>query len=525
MKRKQILLAAGCAVLLAAGIGAKMFFDHYLLAAGQVIPRSAGKVDLREEALSAEDYEQIQAELPECEILWNVPFQDGSLPSDSREIQISALTEEDVLTLDYFPYLTRLDAVQCTDYPQLLAFQERQPECSVVYQVTLGGTAYPNDAAALQIVDPSVEELEALLPYLTEVTQVRLSGQLPELDRLTHLQEAFPEIAFCWEVPVGDTVVDSTAAALDLSGLPLDYDAAAGLLKWFPELETVDMRECALTDEEMMTLAERYPQCFFLWEMTIGELRISTDAEEVDISGVQLQSAEEIEALLPFFPNVKRVVMCKCGLDDETMDALNGRYEDIRFIWSVRIRNVYVRTDATYFYPFKFDRDMRVDNDDLYPLRYCTDMVCIDIGHMGEVTDCEWAAFMPELKYLVIGETRISDLTPLSNCKKLAFLEIFTIPVTDYSPLVECTGLEDLNLGKTYADPAPIAKMTWLKNVWWSGVHGTHGLPASNAKEVLTEALPNTHLRFDLAHPTADGWRKLENYFGMRDFMGMFYLT
>ena len=67
--------------------------------------------------------------------------------------------------------------------------------------------------------------------------------------------------------------------------------------------------------------------------------------------------------------------------------------------------------------------------------------------------------------------------------------------------------------------------MTWLKNLWWSGVDGTYGRPCSNAKAVLTEALPNTHLRFNLAHPTADGWRKLDNYFGMRDYMGMFYLS
>lgn len=521
--KKRILLLAGCAVLLV-GIAGKVFLDHNIWAGGRFVSRASETLNLRGKSVEISDFEQLQAEMPECEITWDVPFQGGSYASDSRELTVSSLTQEDILTLDYFRYLTRLDASGCTDYPELMAFRAHRPECDVTYQVVLCGATYENDADTVTAEDPAVPELEELLPYLPDVTEVRLTGQMPQITELLHLQEAFPEICFQWEVDMGGQTLESTVTELDLSGRALRYDEAKELLLWFPDLKTVNMRGCGLTDEEMMALAQTYPACFFLWDMTIGEVQVSTDAEQIDISDQPIESPEQIEALLPYFPNVKKVVMCKCGLDDETMDALNRKYEDIRFVWSVKIKYVYVRTDATYFYPFKFDHNLYVNNDDIYPLRYCTDMVCIDIGHMGEVTDCEWAAFMPELKYLILGETAISDLSPLSNCKKLAFLELFTIPVTDYSPLVECTGLEDLNLGKTYADPAPIAKMTWLKNLWWSGVDGTVGLVCSNAKAVLTEALPNTNLRFNLAHPTADGWRKLDNYFGMRDYMGMFYL-
>ena len=525
MKKKRAAVIAAVVIVLVAAVAAKVFLDHYIWAAGSFVSRSAPELDLTGKELSAEAYDRLHGEIPESRITWDVPFQGGKCISSARTIRVTSLTEEDVLTLDYFPDLTLLDAEECTDYPALMAFQARRPECEVTYWVTLGGRAYRNDTTALQLKDSSAEELEEMLPYLPAVTSVEMSGQLPEIAKLEALQKAFPEITFRWEVSLGDIMADNTTTRLDLAEKSLAGADMEQLLSWLPALETADMRGCGLSDAEMMALAQRYPRCFFLWDMTIGEVQVSTDAEEIDISGQTVESPEEIEALLPYFPNVKRVVMCKCGLDDETMDALNQKYEDIRFVWSGRIKDVYVRTDATYFYPFKFYRDMYVNTEDLYPLRYCTDMVCIDIGHMGDVENCEWAAFMPELKYLIIGETRISDLTPLSNCKKLAFLELFTIPATDYSPLVECTGLEDLNLGKTYGDPAPIAKMTWLKNLWWSGVDGTYGRPCSNAKAVLTEALPNTHLRFNLAHPTADGWRKLDNYFGMRDYMGMFYLS
>ncbi len=68
--------------------------------------------------------------------------------------------------------------------------------------------------------------------------------------------------------------------------------------------------------------------------------------------------------------------------------------------------------------------------------------------------------------------------------------------------------------------------MTWLKNLWWSGIQGTYGLPCSDAPEMLAKALPNTTMKFRLDNPNVNnGWRQLDNYKAMRDVMGIFYLT
>lgn len=528
MKRKihikPIILILLCLVLTGVLIFGVILRKYYWTG-WQFVSRSSSQVDLRGSPLTFSDFQRIQNALPGCEIIWEVPFQGSAYPSTTQVLRVTSLTGEDLVVLDYFPELTLLDASGCTNYDQLLAFQNRHPACDLLCQVQLGANACRSDVAQLTLRDVSADALSHVLPLLKNVRNIQLTGLLPTADELRQLCLAFPSVSFRWEVSLGDTTIDSSVRELDLSERPMSFEEALAVLNYLPELETADMRHCGLTDAEMIRLSHSFPDCFFLWDMEVAGLRFPTNAQEIDISGQVVESREQIEAILPFFPNLQRVIMCRTGLDDETMDALNKSYADIRFVWSVKIKDVYVRTDSTYFYPFKFYRDMQVNTADLYPLRYCTDMVCIDIGHMGEVTDCEWAAFMPELRYLILGETRISDLTPLSNCKKLAFLEIFTIPVTDYSPLVECTGLEDLNLGRTYGDPTPLTKMTWLKNLWWANVDGTHGLPCSNAKEILTEALPNTRMRFDIAHPTAGGWRQLENYFAMRDLMGMFYLT
>ena len=110
------------------------------------------------------------------------------------------------------------------------------------------------------------------------------------------------------------------------------------------------------------------------------------------------------------------------------------------------------------------------------------------------------------------------------NCKELVYFEISTCPIAkDLSSLVECTALEDINLGWSYPDPEPLASMPWLKHVWWCSATSMD-LPCADAPELLGEALPNTVLFFDGYHPVDGGWRELQTYYDMRDLMGMRYL-
>ena len=345
-------------------------------------------------------------------------------------------------------------------------------------------------------------------------------------ERLEECFAQYPHISFLWSLPVGNITVKNTAETLDLAGQPVTWEELDRVLHWLTELRELNLIGCPLTDEQVLQLANDYPSCHILWEMNINGKAYRTDLEELDLSGWRVENTEQVEKLLPCFYNLKRVIMSDCGLDDETLDALNRKYDDIRFIWTVYIKNVPIRTDANWFYPYKYEKSMIVTEEDLYPLRYCIDMEAIDIGHMTTVKTCEWAAYMPKLKYLIIVETAITDISPLSNLKNLVFLEIFTTKITDYSPLLGCTALEDLNLGQTYGDPEPITKMTWLKNLWWSGIEGTVGLICSDAPQRLRQALPNTNMKFNLETPNVNnGWRQLKNYYAMRDLMDIFYLS
>jgi hypothetical protein len=141
----------------------------------------------------------------------------------------------------------------------------------------------------------------------------------------------------------------------------------------------------------------------------------------------------------------------------------------------------------------------------------------VDIRHQVKVTDCSWVKNMPKLRYLVLAETGISDLSPLENNESIVFLELFLSKVKDYSVLATCTGIEDLNLCYTQGDPTPIGEMTWLKRLWWSGCW--------KARKELKDKLPDTYTEYLSLSSTGRGWREGQHYYDMRDFIGMEYMT
>lgn len=407
------------------------------------------KLNLRKTGLTVAQYDILRQAFPNCEIQWSLLFQGNYYSDSTTSLVITELSDEDVALLDYLPNLRSVNAVGCDDYPQLLALQARRPECAIFYDVSLGGETWPQDTRNLTLSDADGASLLEQLAFLPQVENVLLTGILPSTAEIDALKEAYPQIAFLWQVEI-----------------------------------------CGITADPAAT--------------------------ELDLSGIAVEDVSVIEAALPYLPQLEKVIMCDCGVSNEEMDALNRRHENIRFIWTVDIGpELRLRTDATAFIPIKWG--VWLTDEDCENLRYCTEMVCLDLGH-HDITRCDFVAYMPHLKYLVLADTPISDITPLTDRKELIFLELFMTDVTDYSPLLTLTGLEDLNLCYTYGSAQVIAQMTWLKRLWWS--------PNGGWKQpLLTKSLPDTMINVTTGSSTGGEWRKGQNYYDMRDMLGMYYMT
>ena len=106
----------------------------------------------------------------------------------------------------------------------------------------------------------------------------------------------------------------------------------------------------------------------------------------------------------------------------------------------------------------------------------------------------------------------------ISTGKELIYLEFFWNQINDYTPLLGCTALQDLNISRNIGDPMVFQDMPWLKNLWIDGSDVRF-----SEKPILEAALPDTFIKYCDGEMTANGWRDLPNYFAMRDYLGMPY--
>ena len=489
---------------------------RYVLVEGELYPRQA-QLDLRDSELTERTYEKLQRKLPDSTILWSVPFQGKLLSNDVEEIAVTELTERDSELLKYFEQLQVLDGRNCDDLDALVRAQQMYPDCQVLYTVTVNGTDYPQDARHVEtsgLTDRDVAQM-AYLPQLSEVT---VSG-CADYALLQQVQQQNPQWNLIYTVSLGgDVYASDTKDVTVQAATEADLGSA---MKGFAELESVTLVNPEAPADYLVSLREQYPEVEIRWELEVQGVTYADDLTEVDISHMPLESLKQAETIGSYFPDLEKLIVDSGSIDNDTMAAFRETMRpNYKVVWTVvcgtgKFGSFEVRTDETTFMPLKHNMYYFLD-EDAVNLRYCEDMVCIDIGHMA-IKDISFVEHMPHLKYLILAHTTVLDITPLSSCKELVFLELDWTAIKDYTPLLGCTALEDLNLGLTYGDPTPISQMTWLKNLWWKGA-------GYKTRVLLEENLPDTYLMLNPPYTVGWGWRKLQNYYDMRDLLEMPYM-
>lgn len=251
----------------------------------------------------------------------------------------------------------------------------------------------------------------------------------------------------------------------------------------------------------------------------------SSDASQLDLSGIPVEDeAAELEAKLPAFPALEKVIMCDCGLTDQQMNALDQKYTEIRFVWTVHFGGYSLRTDATGFIAAK-EPHGELTNKDMPPLQYCTDLVALDLGHM-KFTDISFVSGMKHLRFLVLADGELDDITPIAELPELEYLEIFRTNVRDLTPLLDCRSLKDLNIcfiPKNASQDAfeVLMQTTWLERLFFVGNKLTR-----EQRNELRAAYPETAevVLYDEMESTGLDWRYHPRYYEMRDLLGMYYM-
>ena len=396
-----------------------------------------------------------------------------------------------------------------------------------------GETWIAGDTRTLSIPgsSPAAEELAEMLSQLPALERLALpDGRYTPAEQMA-LRERFPAVEFLWPVEVcgkrfaSDAEELSFAGREDLTKASLkEIERCAAL---FPVLKSVDLTGCGL-DIRLLTDLDRAlgERAHVRWSFDLYGVTVSSLDTEIDLSDHRIKDgAAALEEAIGYMPALERVVMCRCGLTDEEMDALNRRYDDIRFVWMVYVQYNALRTDSDYYTPFKASGIEQTDHPaGLRAFRYCTDLVALDLGH-SKISDISYIANMPHLKYLILAECYTLDLSLVGELKELKWLELFQSTTRDLSPLLGCTALEDLNICYITAPRdnlfETLRQMTWLKRLWCSGTTMTR-----QQIEQLREALPDTEIWCKNGDESTGGtWRYAESYYEMRDAFHMYYMT
>ncbi len=554
MKKRTIPVTVLAAVL----ISMIWFLMTYHVVEGKLYRRDAAALDLRGQNISVSHYEKLKKKMPDIPIRWDVPFQGTLLADDTQEISLETLTAEEAYVLaECLPKLRKASAEACGDYENLLWLKQQRPGVQVDYRVPLSGKTYASDALRLTLDEIRQEELQQL-KYLPQLRQITIAGG--EAEALQELQSICSERKIDVQIQIGGETYTKNTTVLSLTGF---REEQADLLYLMPKLRKIHLTEPEAGAETLLELKEAFPYVMVTWEKAILGKTYPWDAKQIDLTEVfsladgqkpgtktayescaaysvmgtreEIPSAvkllerhplpdrsrqtasiiRELKEAMAYFPKARELILVGCFLDDGAMDAFRTEQkENYKVVWTVRCGGVATRTDAKLFMPTKY-RVYYLSNAESYNLRYCPEIVALDIGHMN-ISDISFVEYMPDLEYLILAHTSVQFIEPLRTCKKLKFLELDWSGIRDLSPLEDCTALEDLNIGNTGAKVDPLKNVPWLKNLWMINRGGAYE---------ASKLLPDTKVVASGNATVASGWRNLPNYFAMRDELKMFYMS
>lgn len=509
----------------AGAVGFLWYRDNHVFVEGDAYPITTQILDLTGEDISIAYYEELQAQLPDCNIRWMVPFQGGKYANDTDSLMVSSLTVEDIeFIARYFPNLKKLVPAsnEYDQYDMLAVAEAALPDCDVQYFVNLGHAGHVRDHKSetvnLEFQEFAEEEsydfdmLMKNLAYLPQLKQLKLENVAYSPEQVQSLKEAYPEVEISATVEVFGQEYDLEATEqLDLSGIAgTDVPEVTEQIKKLPNLTYVNLNPekgiGALSKEDVKTLMEALPQVVFDFSFDFYGETLSTADEEIHIKNKKIgdEGEQEVRLALDLLKNCKRFVLENCQISNETMAKLRDDYRDrTKVVWRVSYGKGSTMTDAVVI---RAVYDLVDDN--CHNLIYCEDAKYMDIGHNEWLDACEFVSGMKSLEYVIISGAPIKSLEPFRSCKNLKMLEAaFCEYITDVSPLADCTNLQMLNISNTHVedlsalDALPLTHLTVRTNP-----SGKCRLSLEEQSRVMKQH-PDCWISFEGAQPYGVGWR------------------
>lgn len=417
------------------------------------------------------------------------------------------VTAEDITQLEDYPNLAQVDLRGSDCYEEITSYIASHPEVQVLYDICIGAQRYTPETTRLELASEGLS-LEALLEnlrYLPAVTEISLPETQFTPDELNELQEAFPNVSVDYSLRMAETVFESNATQIDLSALTESpVDAALEIIPYFPDLDQVILSaedgSGSFTVAEVKILQETYPDIFFDYSFDLFGKTLSTRDEVIEYDEVEIgnEGEQAIREALDILTNCTYIKFDDCGIDSEVMASIRDDYPHVKVVWRIHVGKYSLLTDETMMRLTFVLKDSNVSE-----LKYCTDIVYMDVGHNDVLTDLSFIAYMPKLECVIVSGCCISDMSLFANCSNLTWLEMcYCGFVKDLSPLKDLKNLKYLNISYTSVpDYSPLDEIDLERFVCL-------GTKASKAeKNRFKEVHPECLTVIEGKQPFGYGWR------------------
>ena len=417
--------------------------------------------------------------------------------------------------------LKTLDLSGSTCYDAILEFIAAHPKIHVTYTVALNGNGgeltVTGADTSLSLPDGSyIESLASQAAYLPALRDFTLPNDTASAEQLDALRAAFPDATIHYLVSLLGKTYPYDVEAIDLSALtPEQLDSAILGVQQLPYLAQVELMnengESALSISDAAKLAEACPGVNFNYYFELFGKQLSTADETLEFENEKIgnEGVAQIREVLPFMTNLTYLKLDSCGVDNEVMAELRDDYPDIKVVWRVFFGEYNCLTDTEWIWATG-----SVTDGISGPLKYCTDVKYIDMGH-NCITNIDFVNYMPKLEVAVFAITWVTSVEPLANCPDLEYLEIFSSRVSDLSPLANCTHLKHLNISHltdrndatlSVTDISSLYDLPEIERFYCTMSH----VPQEQQDEMIARH-PDCEFEFGWVDPAEGAWRFDEN--------------